>query len=184
MNRKSIYEALYHVQSYPGLWLGALDAESLGDTKMARLQAFLMALHFVDLDDGDPPFSSFFWWFSAAVDWIDNSHNVPFHYLEQRLPSDEAFDFFFEQLEKYKQTTIVELRRSTGPFSPSFRTISGEPKHPKTIIVGQFSPSPICFWGVADTQPVTIYGPFHSSIRRAIYAAKERWGAVFSKVPS
>lgn len=182
MDEPTVYDTLDSVQNNPGMMLGGLDANAINGTKMMRLQAFLSGLTFAQLDHGEPPFSSFSWWLSASVDWINNTHNAPFHELEQHFPQDEAFDFFFERLDEYRSCKVVEVCRSTGPFTPKTNRLnSGELLPPTAVIVGQFKPSLVFFWGIEGSSGIEPLGPFYATLESAKSAAEEAWGIGFGR---
>ena len=183
MSRLTFHEVLNRVHQAPGLMLGASDEASLQGTRMARLQAFLIALGLADLAQGEPPYVWFKWWFAASVDWLPNTHNDPFQALAERLPSDKAFDFFFARLHEYQQTRIEERCHSRGPFR---RADAEQAPAPREVIAGQFAPSPVYFWATraheenkgnasSTCSDFKIELPLHASLRRAIAAARARW---------
>ena len=171
LNTSSIYDALDKVRESPGIYLNTVDDSTLTATKMDRLQAFISALEcFADLNDGDPPFSLFMPWAVARVEWIKNTFNGGIHAFDS-LPGTEAFELYFNLLDEYRRTEIVEMRRVDVPFGGNYG--------PTGIIIGQFSPSPVYFWSELGTTYTLPISPFCSSLRKAMYGAKQRYGIAF-----
>lgn len=174
------YDVLDAVRRWPGLLLGGVDNDWTRGTRMPRLQAFLMALRIAGLDEGDPPFHDFAPWLSVRVDGISNSHNMPFHWLEERAGgADSAFDCFFALLDEYRACHATTLQRCTGPFEPTFLVGLENPQlpeQPDSIVLGRFEPSDVYFWGeVYGTREVRQF-PFSGTLVGARRAACDKWG--------
>jgi len=177
---KTYYDVLDAVREFPVAFLGGVNEDWIRGTRMPRLQAFLSALHFAGLDDGEPPFVDFGFWFSVHVDGIDDSHNMPFHWLEEReRGGDSAFDFFFARLDEYRACQVAAVERSTGPFAPTFTVGADNPRRPddpESIVLGRFAPSKVFFWQEVRPAETVRRRPFFRSLAAARKAASQWWG--------
>jgi hypothetical protein len=177
---KNYYDVLDAVRRWPGIYLGGLDGEWIRGTRMPRLQAFLAALLLVDLEEGEPPFHDFGPWFSVHVEGISDSHNLPFHWLEERENgADSAFEHYFTFLDEYRACRAVTLQTAIGPFNPSFLVGLDNPqppKHPDALILAQYRPSKVYFWGEVHGSRMTRSSHFFRTAARARREASERWG--------
>jgi hypothetical protein len=177
---KTYYDVLDAVRRWPGIYLGGVDSEWIRGTRMPRLQAFLTALLLVDLEEGEPPFHDFGRWFSVRVEGISDSHNLPIHWLEERENgADSAFEHYFTFLDEYRACHAVTLQTAAGPFNPNFLVGMDNPqppKHPDALILAQYQPSKVYFWGAVHGSQITRSSPFFRTAARARREASECWG--------
>jgi hypothetical protein len=73
-----------------GVCLGGVNNDSIRGTLFPRLPAFLSGLQIAGLDEAEPAFHDFGPWFSVRIDGISDSHNMPFHWLEETHKGGDA----------------------------------------------------------------------------------------------